>query len=221
MKKFKVPLIITSVGSPEKAVEEIHSYGGIVLADVATLKHAKKAIEKGVDGLILLCSGAGGNAGWNNPFAFVRAVREFYNGPIVIAGCIMDGASIHSAQVLGADLVFMGTKFIPTEESMAVPEYKEKLIEVDMDDVMTTKSFSGMTANYLRPTIESAGLDPDNLPSYEEFNNSEHRKKRWKEIWSAGQGVTAVKDILPVSQVVEQLSKEYKESVDSFKKLLV
>lgn len=205
----KVPIVITSVGSPEGVVHPIHSYGGLVFSDVATLRHAQKAIELGVDGLILLCAGAGGNAGWVNPFAFVRAVREIFDGIIVLAGCVMDGASIRAAELLGADLVYMGTRFISTEESMAVIEYKQKLVDVNMDDVMTTKAFSGMTANYLRPTIIDAGLDPDNLPSYDEFNSGEHRKKRWKYIWSAGQGVGAVKEIMSVARLIEQLHKEY------------
>lgn len=212
IKKYKPPVVITSVGSPKEVVPEIHSYGGIVLADVATLHHAKKAVEAGVDGLILLCAGAGGNTGWINPFAFVRAVREFYNGIVVVAGCIMDGVSMHAAKVLGADLVYMGTRFIPTEESMAVQEYKEKLVEVNMDEIMTTTAFSGLKANYIRSTIVDAGLDPDNLPPYEEFNVSQHRKKRWKNIWSAGQGVGAIKEILPVSKLVDQLEKEYFEA---------
>ena len=213
-KRYKVPMVISSVGSPEKVVGPIQSYGGVVIADVATLKHARKAAELGVDGLVLLTAGAGGNAGWNNPFAFVRAVREFYDGIVVLAGCVMDGAGIRAAEVLGADLVFMGTRFIPTIESIADEEYKQKLIEVNMDDVMTTKSFSGMTANYLRPTIVDAGLDPDNLPAYQEFNNSEHRKKRWKDIWSAGQGVTAVKEIVSIAELVEELSAKYNEKVN-------
>lgn len=212
IKKYKPPVVITSVGSPKEVVPEIHSYGGIVLADVATLHHAKKAVEAGVDGLILLCAGAGGNTGWINPFAFVRAVREFYNGIVVVAGCIMDGVSMHAAKVLGADLVYMGTRFISTEESMAVQEYKEKLVEVNMDEIMTTTAFSGLKANYIRSTIVDAGLDPDNLPPYEEFNVSQHRKKRWKNIWSAGQGVGAIKEILPVSKLVDQLEKEYFEA---------
>ncbi|PWA05789.1 hypothetical protein DCC39_17830 [Pueribacillus theae] len=203
------PIVISSVGSPEAIVPSIHSYGGIVLSDVATLRHARNAVELGVDGLILLCAGAGGNAGWVNPFAFVRAVREFYDGIVVLAGCVMDGTGIRAAEALGADLVYMGTRFIATTESMAVTEYKDKLTEVNMDDVMTTKSFSGLTANYLRPTIVAAGLDPENLPSYNEFNSGVHRKKRWKNIWSAGQGVGAVKDIVPVSKLVDRLFDEY------------
>lgn len=210
VKQYQVPIVITSVGSPEAVVPSIHSYGGLVFSDVATLHHARKAANLGVDGLILLCAGAGGNAGWVNPFAFVRAVREFYDGIVILAGCVMDGTGIRAAEVLGADLVYMGTRFIATSESMAVTDYKQRLIEVDVDDVMTTKAFTGMTANFLRPTIEAAGLDPDNLPSNKEFNRGENRKQRWKNIWSAGQGVGAVKEIVPVAKLINQLTEEYK-----------
>lgn len=209
IRKYKPPIVITSVGSPEAAIPAVREFGGLVISDVATLKHAKKAVELGVDGLILLTAGAGGNAGWVNPFAFVRAVREFYDGIVVLAGCIMDGASIRAAEVLGADLVYMGTRFIATKESMAVNEYKQRLVDVDMDDVMTTKAFSGLTANFLRSTIIDAGLDPDNLPSYQEFNEGKQRKKKWKNIWSAGQGVGGVNEITSVAQLVDQLRKEY------------
>lgn len=207
--RYKVPIVITSVGSPGAVIPAVHSYGGLVFSDVATLRHAQKAVELGVDGLILLCAGAGGNSGWNNPFAFVRAVREFYDGILVLAGSIMDGTSVRAAEVLGADLVYMGTRFISTNESMALPKYKEKLISVDMDDVMTTKAFSGMPANYLRTTIEDAGFDPNNLPAFKEFNASGLRKMRWKTIWSAGHGVGAVKEIKNVKNVVNKLEKEY------------
>lgn len=214
----KVPIVISSVGSPEAVVPHIHSYGGIVLADVATLRHARKAVELGVDGLILLCAGAGGNTGWLNPFAFVRAVREFYDGLIVIAGSIMDGASIRAAEALGADMVYMGTRFIAANESLAADEYKQKLKETNIDDVMTTNEISGIPANFIRSTIKAAGLDPENLPPYDEFNKGDFRKQRWKNIWSAGQGVGAVKEILSVAQIVEQLSIEYKTSEKNRKK---
>ncbi|WP_077213078.1 NAD(P)H-dependent flavin oxidoreductase [Bacillus dakarensis] len=212
VKRYQVPIVISSVGSPKAVVPAVHSYGGLVLADVATLQHARKAVDLGVDGLILLCAGAGGNTGWVNPFAFVRAVREFYDGIVVLAGSVMDGTSIRAAEVLGANLVYMGTRFIASEESMAEIEYKNTLIDVDADDVMTTKAITGIPANFLRPTIVSAGLDPDNLPAHSEFNIGVNRKKRWKNIWSAGQGVGAVKDVMSVSQIVEQLEKEYKGS---------
>jgi len=163
-----------------------------------------------VDGLILLCAGAGGNTGWVNPFAFVRAVREFYDGIVILAGSVMDGTGIRAAEVLGADLVYMGTRFIASEESMAETDYKNTLIDVNVDDVMTTKAITGIPANFLRPTIVSAGLDPENLPPHSEFNIGVNRKKRWKNIWSAGQGVGAVKGIQSVAQIVEDLKIEYK-----------
>lgn len=209
--RYRTPIVISSVGSPEPIIAPVHAYGGRVLADVATLKHAKKALELGVDGLILLCSGAGGNGGWNNPFAFVRAVREFYDGLIVIAGSITDGRSIRAAEVLGADLAYMGTRFIATRESDASDEYKQMLLKSTLDDVITTAAFSGMKANFLRQSIIRAGLNPEDLPDYETFQSSSHRKKRWKTIWSAGQGVTSIKKIETVRQVIERLKTEYAE----------
>lgn len=206
---YRVPLVITSVGSPAKAIAAVHSYGGVLLADVATLRHAKKAVSLGVDGLILLCAGSGGKTGWVNPFAFVRAVREFYDGLVVLAGSISDGISIRAAQVLGSDLVYMGTRFIATEESMAVPEYKEMVLAATMDDIVTTRAFTGLMTNFLRPSIVAAGFDPERLPEYETFEQSEHRKKRWRDIWSAGQGVGASKQIVPVCRLVQQLCEEY------------
>lgn len=215
VKRYKVPIVISSVGSPEKVVPAVHSYGGLVLADVATLRHARKAISLGVDGLILLCGGAGGNTGWINPFAFVRAVREFYDGIVVVAGSIMDGASIRAAEVLGADFAYMGTRFIAAAESMAEDAYKQKLKEANMDGIMTTKEISGIPANFIRSTIEAVGLDSNNLPPYDEFNKGDFRKQRWKNIWSAGHGVGAVKEVSPVSHIVEHLLSEYKLSEDS------
>jgi nitronate monooxygenase len=209
LKQYKPPIVITSVGSPKDVIPIVKSYNGLVFSDVASLKHARKAAALGVDGLILLCAGAGGNTGWLNPFAFVREVRDFYDGIIILAGGITDGIGIRAAKVLGCDLVYMGTKFIATTESMAIPDYKQKLINANIDDIMTTKSFSGIPANFLRTTIIDAGLDPDNLPSYSEFERSEFRKKRWKEIWSAGQGVGNIKKIESVSKVVHQLREEY------------
>lgn len=207
--RYRVPIVITSVGSPEPIVEAVHAYGGLVFSDVASLKHANKAIELGVDGLILLCSGAGGNGGWNHPFAFVRAVRECYDGTIILAGSVMDGISIRAAEVLGANLVYMGTRFIATHESDASDDYKQMVIDSNIDDLVMTTAFSGMNANFLRPSIIKAGLDPDDLPDYDTFIMTNHRKKRWKDIWSAGQGVTTVKRIETVSQVIQQLKEEY------------
>lgn len=213
VKKYKPSIVITSVGSPKEAIEPIHSYGGLVYADVASLYHAKKAVELGVDGLILLCAGAGGNGGWANPFAFVREVRKFYDGTVILSGCVADGTSIRAAEVLGADLVYMGTKFIATEESLADMNYKQKVLESTMDDVVTTKAFTGLHTNFLRQTIIEAGFDPKNLPEHKEFNKNEyHRRKRWKEILSAGQGVGGVEKLLPVREVVDELYKEYKEA---------
>lgn len=216
--RHKVELVITSVGSPVAAVGPLHDIGCLVFADIATVRHAKKAIAAGVDGLILLTAGAGGNTGWLNPLAFVRAVREIFEGPIVLAGGISDGAALWTAEVLGCDLAYMGTKFIATRESMAAPEYRAMLVASGMDDIMTTKALTGLEANMLTPSIVAAGLDPAELKkavSPEEANArygavaTGAGPRRWKDIWSAGHSVSGVKEILSASALVEQTAREY------------
>jgi nitronate monooxygenase len=215
--RHKIELVITSVGSPAPVVGPLHDAGAVVLADIATLRHAEKAIEAGADGLILLTAGAGGQTGWLNPFAFVRAVRAMFDGPIVLAGGVSDGVALRAAQVLGCDLAYMGTRFIATTESMAPHAYKEMLVSSSMDDVLLTRAFTGLETNMLRPSIEAAGLDPKRLDEQmsEERANAEHGSggrgpKRWSEVWSAGHTVSGVRDIVSVEALIEQVEREYK-----------
>jgi nitronate monooxygenase len=217
--KHKVEMVITSVGSPAGAVGPLHDIGCVVFADIATIRHAEKAAASGADGLILLTAGAGGQTGWMNPFAFVRAVRASFDGPIVLAGGVSDGHALWAAQVLGCDLAYMGTKFIATHESMAPPAYKQMLVESGMDDVLLTTAFTGLETNMLRPSIVAAGLDPENLPervSIEEASEMYGRAankpgpRRWKDVWSAGHSVSGVDKVQSVAELVEQTFIEYR-----------
>src|SRR6185503_2397335 len=198
--RHKVEMVITSVGSPEPVLKPLKDAGCLVLADVASVRHAEKAVAAGVDGLVLLTAGAGGQTGWVNPFAFVRAVRRFWDGIVVMAGGMADGQAIAAAELLGCDLAYMGTKFIATRESLAKPAYKEMLVDARLDDVKLTRAFTGLETNMLRPSIAAAGLDPDNLPERgaidiaKDINAAERERpetpgssaNRWKDIWSAG-----------------------------------
>ena len=212
--KHKAPLVIASVGSPAPIMETIHEYGGRVFADIASMRHAEKAVETGVDGLILLTAGAGGQTGWANPFAFVRAVREIYKGPVVLAGGVSDGVALRAAMTLGCDLAYMGTRFIATQESMAVQAYKDMLVTSSLDDVILTSAFTGLPASKLRPSLVAAGLDPNALPERGMINvsediNPDKRPKRWKDTWSAGHSVSGVKDVPPVAELINRLVAEY------------
>ena len=212
--KHRAPMVIASVGSPAPIMETIHEYGGLVFADIASMRHAEKAIATGVDGLILLTAGAGGQTGWANPFAFVRAVRAIFDGPVVLAGGVSDGVALKAAVTLGCDLAYMGTRFIATRESMAVQGHKDMLVTSSLDDVMLTSAFTGLPASKLRPSIVAAGLDPDALPERGMIDitkdiNPDKRPKRWKDTWSAGHSVSGVKDIPNVETLVDRLADEY------------
>jgi nitronate monooxygenase len=217
--RHRVEMVITSVGSPAAAVGPLHDIGAQVFADIASLRHAEKAIEAGADGLILLTAGAGGQTGWANPFAFVRAVRAMFNGPIVLAGGVSDGASLCAARVLGCDLAYMGTRFIATTESLAPPRYKEMLVAASLDDVLLTKAFTGLDASMLRPSIEAAGLDPAKLDEqvsverakqqYGAGSGSQERPTRWSDIWSAGHSVSGVDSVIDAAALVARLASEY------------
>lgn len=214
--RHKVEMVITSVGSPAPVIEPLHSIGCKVFADVASIEHARKAVHAGADGLILLTAGAGGQTGWANPFAFVRAVRSFYDGPVVLAGGISDGAGLKAAQVLGCDMAYMGTRFIATHESMAADNYKQMLVDCELDDVMTTRAFTGLQSNMLRPSITAAGLDPDRLEesvsaqdTRQIFGAAAPGARRWRDIWSAGHSVSGVKGILSVQEVVTNTLQEF------------
>ena len=218
-----VELVVTSVGSPEPVLKPLKDAGCFVFADVASVRHAEKAVAAGVDGLVLLTAGAGGQTGWINPFAFVRAVRAFWDGIVVMAGGMADGQAIAAAETLGCDLAYMGTKFIATRESLAKDEYKRLLVKSRLDDVLLTRAFTGLETNMLRPSIAAAGLDPDNLPVRgaidiaKDINAAERDKpdapgsgtKRWKDIWSAGHSVSGVADVPTVAQLVERTAAEY------------
>ncbi len=215
--KFSPQMVITSVGSPAAVLEPLHDAGTLVFADVASIRHAERAAAAGADGLVLLTAGAGGQTGWLNPFAFVRAVRAFFDGPIVLAGGISDGVALRAALALGCDLGYMGTKFIATRESMAAPAYQQMLVEASADDVLLTRAFTGLQTNMLIPSIEAAGLDPDHLPERGAIDIAKdisvegraNRPKRWRDIWSAGHSCSGVNAIVSVEDLVAQTELEF------------
>jgi len=213
--RHKIELVIASVGNPEPIIEPIHAYGGLILADVASMRHAEKAIAAGADGLILLTAGAGGQTGWANPFAFVRQVREIFDGPVVLAGGVADGTALRAAQVLGCDLAYMGTRFIATQESLAKDGYKDMIVDARLDDILLTRAFTGLETNMLRPSIAAAGLDPDNLPARGTINvekdlTPEGREtRRWRDIWSAGHTAGSVHDVPAVASLVDRIAEEF------------
>ena len=218
--KHKVPIIITSLRPPAEIVEAAHSYGGVVYHDVINVKHARKAAEEGVDGLILVCAGAGGHAGALSPFALLREVKEWFDGTILLSGAIGDGFCVASALAMGADLAYMGTRFIATEEANADQNYKDMLIQSAADDIVYSSLFTGVMGNYLKPSIAAAGLDPNNLPEADKskmnFGSGGNMKtKAWKDIWGSGQGIGGIQDVEPVEAVVSRLETEYRAAIDS------
>jgi len=210
--KYQVPIQITSLRAPDAVVESAHSYGGLVFHDVTNVKHAKRALQAGVDGLILVCAGAGGHAGTLSPFALVTAVREFYDGTIILSGAIANGASILAAQAAGADFAYMGTRFIATKEANAVDAYKQAVVDSAAEDIIYSNLFTGVHGNYLRSSIVAAGLDADALPEADKskMNFASSGTKAWRDIWGSGQGVAGIHDVLPVSEVVDRLEAEYR-----------
>ncbi len=219
--RHRVELVITSVGSPAPAVEALHGIGCLVLADVATLAHARKAIAAGADGLVLLSAGAGGQTGWLNPFAFARALRAEYDGPLVLAGGISDGVALRAAVTLGCDLAYMGTRFIATRESLAPDAYREMLVDASIDDVLLTRAFTGLPTSMLLPAIRRAGLDPTTLDETvtpgsagqlfggAAHGNSGDGPRRWRDIWSAGHSVSGVRAVQTVDSLVAQVEHEF------------
>jgi nitronate monooxygenase len=212
--EHQVPIFITSLRAPVKEmIDAVHSYGGIVLHDVINLRHAQKALEAGVDGLILVAAGAGGHAGMISPFALVGEVRRMFDGPIVLSGAIANGGSILAAQAMGADLAYMGTRFIATLEAHALESYKSAIVDAKAADIIYTNLFTGVHGNYIRQSIMNAGLDPDALPESNKdamnFGDSAVKAKAWKEIWGAGQGVGLMDDVPSVAELVERLKAEY------------
>ncbi|WP_209123842.1 nitronate monooxygenase family protein [Alkalihalobacillus sp. BA299] len=215
LKKYQPPIVITSLGNPSAVVEVVHEYGGLVFSDVISTKHAKKAADCGVDGLILVCNGAGGHGGTINPVAFIAEVKQFWNGITILAGCLSSGRDVLAAQVLGADFAYMGTRFIATTEAIANEEYKSMLVESDVDDIIYTDAISGVNANFLIPSLEKAGFDLENLqkPDTIDVTHDQNEAKAWKDVWSAGQGVGAIKKVQPIADVVGELKEEYQQAV--------
>lgn len=218
--RHRVELVIASVGSPAPILEPLHEVGTLVLADVATLRHAEQAVAAGADGLVLLTAGAGGQTGWMNPFAFVRAVRSFFDGPIVLAGGIGDGAALAAARTLGADLGYMGTAFLATRESMAAPEYKQMCVESTLDDIVLTRAFTGLNASMLASSIRAAGLDPATLdetvtPAEADalYGHGADSPRRWAEVWSAGHSVSGVQGVPSVAELADRVQREYETAL--------
>ncbi|WP_449536424.1 NAD(P)H-dependent flavin oxidoreductase [Ferdinandcohnia sp. Marseille-Q9671] len=213
--KYKVPIIITSLGAREEVNIAAHSYGGIVLHDVINNKFAHKAIDKGADGLIAVASGAGGHAGSKSPFALVQEIREWFDGPLALAGSIANGKSILAAQAMGADFAYIGSPFIATHEARAAEEYKQAIVECTSDDVVYSNLFTGVHGNYLAPSIRAAGLDPNNLPESDPSKmnfGGEGKSKAWKDIWGSGQGIGAINEVTSAREYVEKLYQEYIEA---------
>ncbi len=212
--KYKVPIIITSLGAREDVNAAAHSYGGIVLHDIINNKFAKKAIEKCADGLVAVAAGAGGHAGVKSPFALIQEIREWFDGPIALSGAIANGGAILAAQAMGADFAYIGSAFIATEEARAAEEYKQAIVEASSDDIVYSNLFTGVHGNYLAPSIRNAGLDPENLPESDasKMNFGGDAKKAWKDIWGCGQGIGAVKSVVPTADLVARLQREYEEA---------
>lgn len=212
--RYRPPIVITALGSPKPAIELVHSYGGIVIADVVNLTLAKKAIDAGADGLACVSAGAGGHTGFISPFAFISAARELTGGLVIVGGGIADGYGVAGAIAAGADLVYMGTRFIATHESLAVDEYKRMVVESTLDDLLVSASITGTPATWLKPSLRRVGYDPEHMPDKPDrnYDSSQQRQveaKRWRDLWSAGQGIGAVRAIEPMSAVVERLASEY------------
>ena len=213
--KYKVPIVITSLGAKEFVNEAVHSYGGIVLHDIISDRFARKAVAKGADGLIAVAAGAGGHAGSISPFALVQEIREWFDGPLLLSGSIATGGGILAAQAMGADLAYVGSAFIATREANAQQAYKQAIVDCDSADIVNSNLFTGVHGNYLRPSIEAAGMDPDNLPdgdvsSMNFGSGGDTDAKAWKDIWGCGQGIAAVKAVLPTADLVARLATEYR-----------
>lgn len=211
----RVPFVITSVGRPDAVVERVHAYGGLVFHDVISVEHARKAAAAGVDGLILVCAGAGGHGGTLSPFALVAEVRQFWSGTLILAGALSDGRSLRAAEVLGADLGYMGTRFIATREAAADPRHKSMIVTDAAADIVYTPVFSGIWANYMKNSVRAAGLDPDALAGRQDggkadlFAAAGDRPKAWKDVWSAGQGIGSIVDVPSVAELVARMRDEY------------
>ncbi len=215
--KYKVPIVITSLGARKEVNDAIHAYGGIVMHDVISNFFAKKAIEKGADGLVAVAAGAGGHAGTLSPFALVQEIREWFGGPIALSGSIATGGAVLAAQAMGANFAYIGSAFIASEEASAEEDYKQCIVEHGADDIVYSNLFTGVHGNYLKPSIKAAGLDPDQLPESDPSamsfgSGGSEDSKAWKDIWGCGQGIGAVKDIRPAAAIIDRLDQEYKQA---------
>ncbi|MGO6985644.1 NAD(P)H-dependent flavin oxidoreductase [Rhizobium leguminosarum] len=214
--KYKVPIVISSLGAVPEVNAAVHSYGGIVLHDIINNRHAHSAIRKGADGLIAVAAGAGGHAGTLSPFALVQEIREWFDGPLLLAGAIATGGAILAAEAMGADMAYIGSPFIATEEARAADAYKQAIVEGAAGDIVYSNYFTGVHGNYLKPSIVAAGMDPDNLPladvSKMDFEQAVGGAKAWKDIWGSGQGIGAIKAVEPVAKLVDRLEAEYREA---------
>ena len=211
VKKYQPPVVITALGGPHRVVEAVHAYGGLVFADVNSVEFAAKAASTGVDGLVLVCAGAGGHTGAMANVAFIEAVRQFFDGIIAVAGGISTGRGIRAAEAMGADLAYIGTAFIPAEESLAHPDYKDMVVRSGASDIVVSASVTGVPASWLKESLRRSGLDPDNLPQKGkvQFDDPSQILKGWKDVWSAGQGVGAVNAVEPLATIVDRLAREY------------
>jgi nitronate monooxygenase len=215
--RYKVPIIITSLGARTDINDAVHGWGGVVLHDIINNMFAKKAIEKGADGLIAVAAGAGGHAGVKSPFALVQEIREWFSGPLALSGAMATGGSVLAAQAMGADFAYIGSAFIATEEARASEAYKQCIVDSNSDDIVYSSLFTGVHGNYLKPSIRNAGMDPDNLPESDptkmSFGGGDSAKKAWKDIWGCGQGIGAVKSVVPAGELVARLKAEYDEAL--------
>ena len=209
--KYRVPLVITSLGARVDVNEAVHRWGGIVMHDIINNAFARKAIEKGADGLIAVAAGAGGHAGVKSPFALIQEIREWFDGPLALSGSLATGGAVLAAQAMGADFAYIGSAFIATDEARASAEYKQCIVDSNSDDIVYSNLFTGVHGNYLKPSVRSAGLDPENLPESDptKMNFGGDAKKAWKDIWGCGQGIGAVKAVVPTRTLVERLAQEY------------
>ena len=215
--KHEVPIIITSLRPPGEVVEAVHAYGGLVFHDVISLRHARKAMEQGVDGIIAVCAGAGGHAGPLSPFALVKEIRREFDGTLILSGCMSNGGDLLAAQAMGADLAYVGTRFIASDEANAMPAYKEMIAYSKAADIVYSSLFSGVLGNYLAGSVANAGFDPDNLPQGDKAamdfgKRDKNEAKAWKDIWSAGQGVGSIDETLPAREIVMRMQAEYEET---------
>lgn len=212
--KYKVPIVITSLGAREDVNKAVQGWGGIVLHDVINNRFAHKAIEKGADGLICVAAGAGGHASVKSPFAMVQEIREWFDGPLLLSGSIASGGAILAAQAMGADLAYIGSPFIATDEARAVDEYKQMIVASNSDDIVYSNFYTGVHGNYLKGSIENAGMDPDNLPEADpsKMNFGDGEKRAWRDIWGCGQGVGSIREVVPAAQLIARFRSEYDEA---------